>query len=98
MRQMKGVKISCIASSILPPGTTMVLARDMNELWIMLSRYARATTVFTLDMSTWAVAYLRPFQVVDIAKVGDAERKMLLAEYTLVARSPFANTKATGMS
>jgi hypothetical protein len=27
MRQMKGVKISCIASSILPPGTTMVLAR-----------------------------------------------------------------------
>ena len=29
MRQMKGVKISCIASSILPPGTTMMLGRDM---------------------------------------------------------------------
>ena len=36
---MKGVKISCIASSILPPGTTIVLARDMNESWIMFSRY-----------------------------------------------------------
>ena len=29
MRQMKGVKISCMASSIFPPGTTMVLARLM---------------------------------------------------------------------
>ena len=65
---------------------------------IMLSRYCRSTTVFCFDMSTWAVAYLRPFQVVDIAKIGDADRKMLLAEYTLVARSPSANTKATNLS
>ena len=65
---------------------------------IVLSRYARSTTVFALDTSTFGVAYLRPFQVQDIAKVGDAERKMLIAEYTLVAKSPRANTKATGMS
>jgi hypothetical protein len=64
---------------------------------IVLSRWARATTVFALDMSTWEVAYLRPFQTVDIAKIGDAERKSLLAEYTLVAKSPLANTKATGV-
>jgi hypothetical protein len=38
-RQINGVKISCMASSILPPGTTMVFARDMNESWIMLRRY-----------------------------------------------------------
>ncbi len=31
--------MSCIASSILPPGTTMVLARLIHESWIMLSRY-----------------------------------------------------------
>ena len=65
---------------------------------IMLSRYARATTIFCFDMKTWGVAYLRPFQTVDIAKVGDADRKMLLAEYTLVAKSPLANTKATNVS
>ena len=29
MRQTKGVKMSCMASSILPPGMTMVLARLM---------------------------------------------------------------------
>ena len=38
MRQMKGVKINCIANSILPPGTTTVLARDMKESPIMFSR------------------------------------------------------------
>jgi hypothetical protein len=65
---------------------------------IVLSRWSRATTVFCLDMSTWEVAYLRPFQTIDIAKVGDAERKALLAEYTLVAKSPLANTKATNVS
>ena len=37
-RMIIGVKISCIASSILPPGTTSVLARDMNESCSMLSR------------------------------------------------------------
>ena len=30
-RKINGVKISCMASSILPPGTTMLLGRDMNE-------------------------------------------------------------------
>lgn len=65
---------------------------------IVLSRYARSTTVFCLDMKTWKVDYLRPFQTIDIAKVGDAERRMILAEYTLVAKSPRANTKITNVS
>ena len=65
---------------------------------IRLSRYARATTLFCLDMKTWNVAYLRPFQTIDIAKIGDAERRMILCEYTLVAKSPLANTKMTGVS
>ena len=36
--QMSGVRISCIARSSLPPGTTMVLARDMKLSWIIRSR------------------------------------------------------------
>jgi hypothetical protein len=65
---------------------------------IQLSRWARSTTVFCLDMKTWEVAYLRPFKTIEIAKTGDAERRMMLAEYTLVAKSPLANTKATNVS
>lgn len=65
---------------------------------IKLSRYCASDTVFAFDMSTWGVAYLRPFQIEDVAKVGDADRKMLLAEYTLECKAPKANTKATAVS
>lgn len=35
---MRGVSITSIAKLILPPGTTMVLERDMNESWIMFRK------------------------------------------------------------
>jgi len=38
------------------------------------------------------VAYLRPFQTVPLAKTGDADRKLLLVEYTLEV----GNEKAVG--
>jgi hypothetical protein len=63
---------------------------------IRISRYIPSTYVYALDMASWNVAYLRPFQTVEIAKVGDADRRTILAEYTLVAKTPTANTKATG--
>ena len=65
---------------------------------IVLNRYMRTTTVFCFELSTWSVGYLRPFAVEPIAQVGDAVRNMLRAEYTLVAKSPRANTKATNMT
>lgn len=37
-RQIIGVRISCMASSIFPPGQTMVFGRDMNESCSMDSR------------------------------------------------------------
>src|SRR5262249_41914892 len=41
-RQIMGVKINCIARSILPPGQTMVLARDMNESCSIESKYGKS--------------------------------------------------------
>ena len=49
-------------------------------------------------MSTWQIDYLRPFQTIDIAKISDEERRMLLCEWTLVAKSPKANTKVHGIA
>ncbi len=37
-RQIIGVMMSCIASSSLPPGTTILFGRDMNELLIIVKR------------------------------------------------------------
>ena len=41
-RQIMGVKINCSARSILPPGQTMVLARDMNESCNIDNRYGKS--------------------------------------------------------
>ena len=60
---------------------------------VVLSRYMRASVVLCLDMSTWALDWLDKMHVEEIAKSGDSEKRMIVAEYTLVARSPTANTK-----
>ncbi len=38
IRRISGVRMICIASGSLPPGTTSVFGRDMNESWIIDSR------------------------------------------------------------
>lgn len=65
---------------------------------IQISRYSPAGYVYCLDMSTWAVGYLDSFQTVEIAKIGDAERRMIVAEWSLIAKNPLANTKVTNVT
>ena len=65
---------------------------------VVLSRYMRASVVLCLDMSTWALAWLDKMHVEDIAKSGDSEKRMIVAEYTLEARSPTANTKLSNVT
>ena len=42
-------------------------------------------------MDMWSVDFLRPFQTTDLAKTGDSDKKLLLAEYALCAKAPNAN-------
>jgi len=63
----------------------------------VISRYMRATVVLCLDMSTWGLAWLDGIQMEQIAKSGDSEKRMMVGEWTLVAKSPEANTKLTGV-
>jgi hypothetical protein len=35
----------------------------------------------------WQVAYLRPVQVQDLAKTGDAMKKLLTVEYSLLGKN-----------
>ena len=48
---------------------------------------------FLIQSDMLAAAYLRDFQVADLAKTGDSERKQLLVEWTLEMR----NEKAHGV-
>jgi len=60
---------------------------------VVLSRYVRSSVVLCLDPDYWAVAFLRNPQVKDLAKTGDATKKLLVTEFTLVCRNPAASAK-----
>jgi hypothetical protein len=60
---------------------------------ITLSRYVRASVVLCLDPDYWAVAFLRKPQMKDLAKTGDATKKLIVTEFGLVCRNPSASAK-----
>ena len=64
---------------------------DFGELSVMPNRFQRARDCLVLQKDMWAVAYLRPFTLHDLAKTGDSERKQLLVEYTLESRNEAAS-------
>ena len=66
---------------------------DFGELQVFPNRFMRARDALVLQKDMWAIAYLRTFQLHDLAKTGDSERRQLLAEYTIESR----NEKASGI-
>lgn len=64
---------------------------DFGELQIIPNRFQRARDAHVLQKDMWAIAYLRPFQLWDLAKTGDTERKQLIVEYTLEVRNEAAS-------
>jgi hypothetical protein len=57
----------------------------------MLSGNAANEVAFVLDPEYAAVAYLRPFQTIELAKNGDSDRTQLLVEYTLEVKNESAH-------
>jgi hypothetical protein len=56
---------------------------DFGVLQIVPDRFMRTRDALILDPEYASLAYLRPFQTYDIARVGDADKKQILAELTL---------------
>jgi hypothetical protein len=65
---------------------------------VTLSRYVRDTVVLCLDPDYWAIAFLRNPQIKDLAKTGDATKKLLVTEFGLVCRNPNASSKVVSCS
>ena len=68
-----------------------VYVSDFGELKAIPSRFQDANDVFVLQADKWAICYKRGFATVDLAKTGDADKKMFLAEWTVESRAPKAN-------
>lgn len=74
-------------------GAADVYVSDFGEHMVVPNRFQRDRTVFVLDMDYWKVATLRPIQQNPLAKTGDAEKRQMLVEYTLVAANPNSSGK-----
>lgn len=77
-----------------------VYVSDWGRHSIMLHRYLRTnpSVLLAIDPEYWATAWLRRPKVVDLAKTGDGEKKLIIAEWTLVARNPNSSGKVFALS
>lgn len=66
-------------------------ASDFGTIQAVPNRFMATRDVFILQSDKLAVAYLRPFQTIELAKTGDAEQRQILCEYTLECRAPKAH-------
>lgn len=74
-------------------GAVDVYVSDFGVVRIIPNRFQRAKDGWVLDMEYCNLAFLRPMHTVKLAKTGDAEKRLLQVEYTLVVK----NEKALGV-
>ena len=60
---------------------------DFGSLKMVPNRFQRSRSVFIINPELWACAYLRPVKIEDLAKTGDAEKKMIITELSLESRN-----------
>lgn len=64
-----------------------VYESDFGIHTIKANRFSRDRDLHLLMTDMWAVSYLRPIKAIDLARTGDNEKGMILAEYTLECRN-----------
>lgn len=60
---------------------------DYGTVKIVPNRFQRTRDALVINSDLWAVGFLRPVKIEDLAKTGDAEKKMLITELTLESRN-----------
>jgi hypothetical protein len=72
-------------------GAADVYLSDFGSISIVPNRFMRTRDAVVVDPEYAALAYLRPFQTIELAKTGDSEKTQLLAELTLEMRNEAAH-------
>ena len=65
---------------------------------IVLHRHVRSSVALCLDTSLWAIATLRGWSSTPLAKTGDAKKRLINCEKTLVCRNPKGNAKVVAIA
>lgn len=79
-------------SNVSPRPTAIIQSADVyvgdfHTLRIIPNRFQRARDAWLLDWEFASLRFLRPFRRKKLAKTGDAEKKFLVAEYTLEVKN-----------
>ena len=64
-------------------GAVDIYVSDFGNVSIVPSRFQRERDAFVVDGEYASIDYLRPMQTVDMAKTGDADKKLMLCEWAL---------------
>lgn len=73
--------------------TANLIVTSFGTFKVIMSRYIKRNALVILQMDKWAIGQLRPPKVKDMAKDGDATKKLIVCEYTLIARNPNSSAK-----
>lgn len=68
-----------------------VYVGDFGQIKVVPNRFQRNRTAFLLESDKWQCNYLREFNVEQLAKTGDAEKRLLVVEYGLQSNEEAAS-------
>jgi len=79
-------------------GAADVYVSDFGAVSVVPNRFQRERDAFVLDPEYAAVCFLRPFQTVELAKTGDAEKRMIVVEWGLKVNQEAAHGLAADLT
>lgn len=71
--------------------TISLYISDFGELKVVPNRFQRNRTAFALQMDMWELMVLRSYDTVELAKTGDADKRMVVVEYGLKSNQEAAS-------
>jgi hypothetical protein len=77
--------------------TVDVIATDFGRIKVIPSRWIPSDVSLLLDPNYLALAYYRNFRQYPLAKIGDAETRLILAEWGVEMRNPLAHILFNGV-
>ena len=79
-------------------GAADVYVSDFGAVSVVPNRFQRERDAFVLDPEYASICYLRPFQTVELAKTGDAEKRMIVVEWGLKVHTEKAHGLAADLT
>lgn len=97
-----GTQYRDVQPSPAAPGTIVGAAdlyvSDFGTHQIVANRFQASNAAYVLDLEYWCLAYLDGIMQEPLAKTGDSDRRLIVAELTLEAKAPTSSAMVTTLT